>query len=80
MGNRNPWLCLAIVVAIAAMGLVATGGTTALAVYGREPPQILGYVIAGAIGALSSFLVSPPRGSIGMPDQSGGNQAQQRRS
>lgn len=65
---RNPWLCLSIVVVLGVCGLVGTAGMILLPAYGKEIPQALVAIVSGALGALSSFLVSPPRGSVGYTD------------
>jgi hypothetical protein len=64
---RNPWLCLGIVATLGLTTLLGTGGLVVLAMYHVEAPQALVAVVTGALGALSAFLVQPPKGSVGIP-------------
>lgn len=63
---RNPYLCLTIVAILGVGGLIGVGGIIGLAACGKPAPEALIAIISGAFGALSSFLVSPPRGSLGV--------------
>lgn len=63
---RNPYLCIMIV---CFLGMGAVGGMVGLIVLaysGKPPPESLVAAVALCFGSLSSFLVSPPRGSIGI--------------
>lgn len=65
---RNPWLCILIV---AFLGLGAVGGTFGLvylSLNDKDVPGSLVSVMSLCYGSLSSFLVAPPRGSIGIPE------------
>lgn len=64
MQPRNPWICLTIVLAISLLGIVATVGL-ALDADNRALPSLA----AGALGALSAFLVNIPRNSVGFPPE-----------
>ena len=69
MGPRNPYLCIVIVVALSLMGVMALAGMLYLSAVGKEPSQAVVTLAGMVVGALSSFLVTPPRGSVAM----GGN-------
>lgn len=63
--TRNPWLCIAIV---GVLGLIALVGVVCIGVgsaRGVESAHALISIVSTCIGALSSFLVSVPRGSFG---------------
>jgi hypothetical protein len=62
---RNPWLCMIIVCTLGLGGLAGIAAIILLSYHDREIPQALVAIVSGTIGALSSFLVSPPRGSVG---------------
>jgi len=74
---RNPWLCVAIVIGLAAAGSLGLLSTVVIAVWGPDRPIVTAALLAvsnlasGALGALSSFLVQPPRGQVGMETVSG---------
>lgn len=63
---RNPWLCIAIVGTLGLTILIGVIGMVVLALYGRPTPTELVAVVTTCTGAMSSFLVQPPRGSIGV--------------
>lgn len=65
MQPRNPYLCLAIVVMLGLLAVVATGGIVLANLGGRDSPSSLVAIVSTCIGALASFLVSVPRGSVG---------------
>jgi hypothetical protein len=65
---RNPWLCITIVLTLGAGALLGTVGLVVLALYHVDAPQALVATVATCYGALSSFLVQPPRGSIGLAE------------
>lgn len=65
---RNPYVCLAIIISLAVTLLIGTCGMVWLAVLSKEPPSALVAVVSASIGSLSSFLVSVPRGSVGLPE------------
>ena len=69
MQPRNPWLCVSIVFIIGLMGLTSDIGILWLSMLGKDPPQSLVAIGSGAMGALASFLVSVPRGSVGYDTQ-----------
>ncbi len=69
---RSPWLCVVIVVQLGMFALASVGGVVAVALSGKEG-NIVTMVVAGllaaggtAVGQLGSFLVMPPRGSVGV--------------
>ena len=62
---RNPWLCITIVATLGLTLLVGVVGMVVLSAYGKTVPGELTATIGTCVGALSSFLVMPPRGSIG---------------
>lgn len=68
---RNPWLCISIIGGLIAGLILAVNWVGVLALHGIEIPPVLPYLTIGILGSLSSFLVQPPRGSVGIP--SGGN-------
>lgn len=63
---RNPWLCLTIVLSLAITAFAGVTGTVILAFYGKTVPESLIAATAACYGALSTFLVNPPRGSVGL--------------
>lgn len=66
---RNPWLCIINLGSLAAGALLMTAGIIAITYAGHEAPAAL-WTMAGSLwGALSSFLVMPPRNSVGINDQ-----------
>lgn len=65
MQPRNPYLCLAIVVSMAVCLNVGMIGILLMGYAGKEPPTSAVALVSTAIGSLSSFLVSVPRGSAG---------------
>lgn len=65
---KNPWLCLTIVGVLGMSVIVGLIGIIALALYDKQSPESLVGVVSTAIGALASFLVSIPRGSVGVQD------------
>lgn len=73
--NRNPYLCLGIVAALAVVAIEGMAGLIVLGVWGREGPALLPCLVAlssavgSSLGALSAFLVQPPRGSVGIGHQ-----------
>ena len=65
---RNPYLCILLV---AMLGLIALGGLAGiigLAACGKPVPESLIAIASGASGGLGSFLVMPPKGSVGGGD------------
>lgn len=68
MQPRNPFICLAIVVTIGVTLLIGVAGMVLLSVNRIDVPASLVAIISTAIGSLSSFLVSVPRGSAGIGD------------
>jgi hypothetical protein len=44
-----------------------------LSMWGRDIPHGLAMLVAGTFGSLASFLVQPPRGSVGLPGATNGN-------
>jgi hypothetical protein len=64
---KNPWLCLIIVATLGVTVVLGTAGLVVLSLYHVDAPQALVAVVTGALGSLASFLVQPPRGSIGIP-------------
>jgi hypothetical protein len=56
------------VAALGTAGLVGLCGIILLAYGGRPVPESLIAVVSASLGALSSFLVMPPRGSVGVSD------------
>ncbi len=79
VGQRNPFICIAIVVSLAFIGLSSIFGSVLVVLRGIETPLAmvvvgaLGTLGSGALGSLGSFLVSVPRGSFG-----GGKEADER--
>jgi hypothetical protein len=65
---RNPYLCVLIVTALGLCGIVGMVGVILMGLYGKEPPGSVVAIVSGCIGSLSSFLVMPPRGSVGAGD------------
>lgn len=63
---RNPWLCLTIVVSLALISLGGMCGIILLSYVGRPVPESLIAIAATAAGGLGTFLVQPPRGSVGV--------------
>jgi hypothetical protein len=62
---RNPWLCIIILSALSAVTILGVLGLILLAFYGRPAPESLVATVSTAIGSMASFLVMPPRGSVG---------------
>jgi hypothetical protein len=56
MTQRNPYLCLAIVIAIATVALVATIGLVICAAMSRAVPESLVAIASASVGALSGAL------------------------
>lgn len=65
---RSPWLCLTIVGFMGSGALLGTVGLVWLAANHIEAPQALVAAVSICYGSLSSFLVQPPKGSVGMPE------------
>ncbi len=63
---RNPYLCLVIVCFIGGAGILGMLGIIACSLWGHEVPQAVVAVVSGAFGSLASFLVQPPRSSMGL--------------
>lgn len=66
---RNPWLCIVIVSIVGLGALTGTIGLVLLALYKVETPQALVATVSLCYGSLASFLVTPPRGSVGIPEE-----------
>jgi hypothetical protein len=66
---RNPFLCITIVYFLGAVSVISLLGIIALAFIGKEPPSALISVASGSMCSLASFLVSPPRGSVGFDER-----------
>lgn len=70
--QRNPWLCLGIIGALALISLLSLVGVVLCALSGKETQMAAGAMTAlisigsGAVGSISSFLVMPPKGSVGI--------------
>ena len=62
---RNPWLCVLIAACIGIVAVAGVVGTILVAMTGHDLPPSLVALAGAALGSLSSFLVSVPRGSIG---------------
>ena len=62
---RNPYLCLTIVLFLGTIAIVSLLGIIVLAALNKEPPSALISVASGSMCSLGTFLVSPPRGSVG---------------
>jgi hypothetical protein len=62
---RNPYLCIVIVGILGCGGLLGIAGIIGLAANAKAIPESLIAVVSCAFGALASFLVAPPRGSVG---------------
>lgn len=69
---RSPFLCLGIVITLGLVSLTSIGGLIVCALRGGESQGTMMGMAAmvslasGAAGALSSFLVMPPRNSLGI--------------
>lgn len=63
--GRNPYLCLTIVVMLGLGGFVGLLGMIFLAYNNKSAPEALIAVCSASWGSLASFLVMPPRGSVG---------------
>ena len=63
---RNPYLCLTIVLVLGAGGILGLAGIILIAYAGHDVPQALIAIVSAAFGSLASFLVMPPRGSVGI--------------
>ena len=70
---RNPYLCLTIVWFLGVLAVVSLLGIIVLGVLSKDSPSALIAIAAGSMGNLGSFLVSPPRGTVGFdgPPQPG---------
>lgn len=66
---RSPWLCVAIVLMLGGGMILCIAGIIALALNGRSVPEALVVTAGTCVGALASFLVQPPRGSIGVSQE-----------
>lgn len=66
---RNPYLCLVIVTSLGLCCVLGVFGIVFLAHAGKVPPDSLVAIVSGAVGSLSSFLATPPRGSVGVDDK-----------
>jgi hypothetical protein len=62
---RNPYLCLTIVCLLGAIAIISLVGIIVLAAFNKEPPGALISIASGSMCSLGTFLVSPPRGSVG---------------
>lgn len=71
---RNPYLCLGIVAALFVIALGAMVCGTLVVLSGKDSATASAALASfisigsGASGALASFLVMPPKGSIGVTD------------
>lgn len=71
---RNPYLCLGIVAALFVIALGAMTCGTLVVLSGKESANVSAALASfisigsGASGALASFLVMPPKGSVGVTD------------
>lgn len=63
---RSPWLCLSIVLILGLVCLSGVAGMIWLAAIGKVMPESLIAIVAGSAGSLSSFLVMPPKNSVGI--------------
>jgi hypothetical protein len=61
MPSRNPYVCLAIVVSLACVAIVGTGGLVWIGGSGREAPPALTAVVSAACGALAGALAMTPQ-------------------
>ena len=68
MQPRNPYICITIVGIMGTVSVLGLVGIFVLALFGKQSPESMITIVAGAVGALSSFLVQVPRGSVGFPD------------
>ncbi len=66
---RNPYLCLTIVCFLGGIAIISLLGIIVLAALNKEPPSALISVASGSMCSLGTFLVSPPRGSVGYDDR-----------
>jgi len=65
MPPRNPYLCLTIVWFLGGVSIISLVGIIVLGILGKEPSGALISIASGSMGALGSFLVTPPRYSVG---------------
>jgi hypothetical protein len=65
---RNPYICITIVGIMGTVSVLGLVGIFVLALFGKQSPESMITIVAGAVGALSSFLVQVPRGSVGFDD------------
>src|SRR5262249_13111526 len=63
---RNPWLCIIIVAFLGLGSLSGSVGMVLLSVYDKKAPEALVAMTSLCWGSLASFLVQPPRGSVGV--------------
>ena len=63
--QKNPYVCLTIIIILGAFGLLSLGGIIACALLNKDVPSALIAIASGCGGNLASFLVSVPRGSVG---------------
>lgn len=68
MTQRNPYLCIVIISVLGAVAILGVAGGILCSIYGTTLPEFVPYAVASCVGALSSFLVMPPRGSAGAGD------------
>ena len=66
---RNPWLCIVIAGTLGVVAVTGMVGLVLLPAVGVESTGPLVAIVSGCVGSLSSFLVSVPRGSVGVPEQ-----------
>jgi len=63
---RNPWLCVTVVLMLGLLAIGGMFGIIFLALRGVPVPESVITITAAAAGGLSTFLVSPPKGSVGL--------------
>ena len=68
MQPRNPYICITIVLFMGTVSVLGLVGIFVLALFGKQSPESMITIVAGSVGALSSFLVQVPRGSVGFGD------------
>ncbi len=64
--QRNPYLCIMIVGTFGLVTVIGVVGLMILSFANREPNSAVVGIIGTAIGSLGTFLVTPPRGSLGL--------------
>jgi hypothetical protein len=65
VNQRNPYVCLTIVLGLISIAALGTSGLIAAAMTNKPVPESLIAIVSACIGSLSSFLVVIPRGSTG---------------